>query len=220
VAAARQATLRFWFEPALRRFVFRSPAGASLTLELRLDHGPIGFGRLPLVSGRALDEIGSVAVNGLTGNVVSQFEAELGRWIDRPALILDLRQNQGGDSSLGHPIMAHLIQQPARVGWPSQMLQPATSLRFTGAVAVLVGPVTHSAAESLAHNLKDSGRATFVGMQLGQRAGVLPDSARCRLSSRDAAGAGALGLGRAHGRRRPLSTALRRTDLHGVRRRP
>ena len=37
VAAAQQATRRFWFEPARRRFVFRSPTGASLTLELPLD---------------------------------------------------------------------------------------------------------------------------------------------------------------------------------------
>lgn len=163
VAAARQATRRFWFEPAARRFVFRSPAGTSLVLELSLDRSPFGFGSQPLVAGRAHEEIGYVAVNSMTGDVVSQFEAELARWIDKPALILDLRLNQGGNSALAHPIMAHLIQQPARVLWPSQLLQPAASLRFAGAIAVLVGPITHSAAESLAHNFKDSGRATFVG---------------------------------------------------------
>src|SRR5262249_11744176 len=43
VAAARQATRRFWFEPAERRFTFRSPAGESLTLEVRLDR-PLAAG--------------------------------------------------------------------------------------------------------------------------------------------------------------------------------
>lgn len=163
VAAARQATRRFWFEPAQRRFAFRSPAGAEVTLELTLDRAPGAFGRLPLVSSRALDDVAYVAVNSLTGDVVTQFEAQLGPLLDRRALVLDLRQNQGGDSPLGHPIMAHLIQQPTRVVTPAQTLQPSSSLRFNGPVAVLVGPFTHSAAETLAHNLKDSGRATFIG---------------------------------------------------------
>jgi carboxyl-terminal processing protease len=163
VAAAQQATRRFWFEPVARRFTFRSPAGASLTLELRLDRAPFAFGRQPLVSGRAIGEVGYVAVNSLTGDVVSQFEGELARSIDKPALILDLRLNSGGNSGLAHPIMAHLVQQPTRVEWPNQLLQPAATLRFGGSLAVLVGPITHSAAESLAHNLKDSGRATFIG---------------------------------------------------------
>ncbi|HEY2941982.1 MAG TPA: hypothetical protein VGN09_06085, partial [Vicinamibacteria bacterium] len=47
VAAAQQATRRFWFEPPARRFTFRSPAGSSLTLEVRLDRAPFSFGRQP-----------------------------------------------------------------------------------------------------------------------------------------------------------------------------
>jgi hypothetical protein len=163
VAAAQQATRRFWFEPASRRFAFRSPSGIGLTLEVPLDRAPGEFGRLPPASSRTLDDVGYVAVNTMTGDVVAQFEAELARVIDRRALVLDLRRNAGGNSNLGHPIMAHLIQRPARVQWPSETLQPSSSLRFGGPIAVLVGPITHSAAESLAHNFKDSGRATFVG---------------------------------------------------------
>ncbi len=163
VAAARQATTRFWFERVERRFTFRSPAGASLTLEVRLDRTPTAGGTQVLVTGRALGDVAYISVDSLSGDVVSQFEAELAKRVDKPALILDLRRNSGGSSGLGLPIIAHLIDQPTRVEWPSQVLQPAASLRFTGHVAALVGPVTHSAAESLAHNLKDSGRATFIG---------------------------------------------------------
>jgi len=163
VAAAAQATRRFWFEPVARRFTLRSPSGDAVTLEIRLDRPPAATAAPPLATSRAIAEIGYVSVDSLTGAVVAQFEAELSKMIDKPALILDLRRNTGGDSSLALPIIAHLIQQPTRVGWPSQLLQPASSLRFAGPIAVLIGPVTHSAAESLAHNLKDSGRATFVG---------------------------------------------------------
>jgi C-terminal processing protease CtpA/Prc len=163
VAAAAWATRRYWFESVRRRFAFRSPGGAASTLELSLDRTPYTFGRVPLVSSREVEGVGYVAVNSMTGDVVSQFEGELARLIGLRALVLDLRSNQGGNSALGHPIMAHLIREPARVSWPGETLQPAASLRFAGPVAVLVGPITHSAAESLAHNLKDSGRATFIG---------------------------------------------------------
>lgn len=176
IAAAQQATRRFWFERAARRFDFRSLTGTTLTLELRLDRAPEAFSPQPIVSGRALGQIGYVAVNSLTGDVVSQFEAELGRLIDRAALVLDLRRNTGGNSGLAHPIMAHLIQQPTRVEWPNQVLQPAAGLRFTGPLAVLVGPITHSAAESLAHNLKDSGRATFIGTPTAGSSGNGPQA--------------------------------------------
>jgi len=163
VAAAAQATRRFWFEPVARRFTLRSPSGDAVTLEIRLDRPSAATAAPPLATSRAIGEIGYVSVDSLTGAVVAQFEAELSKVIDTPALILDLRRNTGGDSSLALPIIAHLIQQPTRVGWPSQLLQPASNLRYRGPVAVLIGPVTHSAAESLAHNLKDSGRATFIG---------------------------------------------------------
>jgi carboxyl-terminal processing protease len=49
-------------------------------------------------------------------------------------------------------------------------------LHYDGPVAVLVGPVTHSAAESLAHNLKDSGRATFIGSATAGSTGNGPQS--------------------------------------------
>jgi carboxyl-terminal processing protease len=163
VAAVRQATRRFWFEPVDRRFTFRSPVGETVTLEVRLDRAPASVAAEPLVTGQARGDVAYVAIDALTGDVVSQFESALARLIDKPALILDLRRNSGGNSGLGLPILAHLINGPTRVEWPSQVLQPAATLRFTGRIAALVGPVTHSAAESLAHNLKDSGRATFIG---------------------------------------------------------
>ena len=176
IAAAQQVTWRFWFEPAARQLTFRSPGGTDLTLEVRLDRASSGIDPLPLVTGQAFGESGYIAVNGLTGNVVSEFERFLGGRIDRPALILDLRRNQGGDSSLGHPIMAHLIRQPTPVILPSQTLQPSATLRFTGDLAVLVGPITHSAAESLAHNLKDSRRGTFIGTETAGSSGNGPET--------------------------------------------
>jgi carboxyl-terminal processing protease len=176
VAAAAQATRRFWFEPAARRYTLRSPSGDAATLEIRLDRPPAAAAAPPLASSRAIGEIGYVSVDALTGGVVAQFEAELSKVIDKPALILDLRRNTGGDSILALPIIAHLIQQPTRVEWPSQLLQPASNLHYDGPVAVLVGPVTHSAAESLAHNLKDSGRATFIGSATAGSTGNGPQS--------------------------------------------
>jgi hypothetical protein len=77
VAAAQQASRRFWFEPAPRRFTFRDPTGTTVTLEVRLDRASSASSAPPIVSSRARADVGYVAVNSLTGNVVSLFESEL-----------------------------------------------------------------------------------------------------------------------------------------------
>jgi hypothetical protein len=74
VAAAAQATRRFWFEPAARRYTLRSPSGDAATLEIRLDRPPAAAAAPPLASSRAIGEIGYVSVDALTGGVVAQFE--------------------------------------------------------------------------------------------------------------------------------------------------
>ncbi len=176
VAAAGDARRRYWYEPPVRHYRLVSPGGASLELDLPLDRPVTPSGSSTVVTSRLLGDVGYVAVNALGGDVVPQFETELAKVIDSPALVLDLRQNTGGSSDLGHPIVAHLIQQPTRVALPDRTLQPDPNLRYAGPLVVLVGPVTHSAAESLAYNLYDTHRATFIG---GETAGSSGNGPEC-----------------------------------------
>jgi carboxyl-terminal processing protease len=174
-AAAGDARRRFWFEPSVRHYRLVSPQGATLDLDLSLDQPQGTSGSPTVVTSRLLGAIGYVAVNALTGDVVAQFEAELAKVIGSSALILDLRRNTGGNSPLGHPIIAHLIERPTPVVLPDQTLQPHPTLRYPGPLVVLVGPVTHSAAESLAHNLYDAHRATFIGAPTAGSSGNGPE---------------------------------------------
>ena len=129
-----------------------------------------------MVASQSFGDIGYVAVNGLTGDVVQQFEAELPEVAGRRALILDLRRNTGGNSAFGHPIVAHLIERPTSVVLPAQLLQPDPTLRFSGPLVVLIGPITHSAAESTAYNLHDGGRGTFIGLPTAGSSGNGPET--------------------------------------------
>jgi carboxyl-terminal processing protease len=101
------------------------------------------------------------------------------------ALILDLRDNGGGNSSVGFTILATLIDKPVPIAFwqtrdykpvfrawdrpitmmsaPGGDLPPDSAHHFSGPVVVLTSPRTFSAAEDFLVAFDQSGRGTIVG---------------------------------------------------------
>lgn len=107
---------------------------------------------------------------------------------DARGLILDLRQNGGGDADTANLLLASLIDPETtsvqsietRSGLTPQAL-PATSLpRFASdrPIAVLVDRRTGSAAEFLAYSLQSEKRAVVIGSRTGGAAHMIGEPTR------------------------------------------
>jgi C-terminal processing protease CtpA/Prc len=116
---------------------------------------------------------------------VRQFEEAFDKILAAKGLILDLRDNGGGSSSVGYAILARLIDKPVEGShWKTRQylpafrvwgreeqwyegthgtIQPSEGTRYHGPVAVLTGPATASAAEDLVVAFQTSGRGKVVG---------------------------------------------------------
>ncbi len=111
------------------------------------------------------------------------FDAESRRWLSRqlkahraaPAVILDLRNNHGGQlfslNLVAGEFFAHRVAMGRMVkrngtDFEEKSLRWA-SAKYTGRVVVLIDRSTYSAAEILAHVLAHHGRATLVGRKTG-----------------------------------------------------
>lgn len=79
--------------------------------------------------------------------------------LERPRLIVDLRNNMGGDSRVIRPLIEEL----------QALRQSKPSMRDPHAVVVLIGPRTQSSASMNALELKRALGATLVGEPTGQR---------------------------------------------------
>ncbi len=102
-------------------------------------------------------------------------------------IIIDIRQNGGGNSGIGDKIIAHFIDHaienyqgnftPVYIGNFSKLnfleiyldlgvkfIKPAKDKVFTGPLVILTSPNTCSAGEDFVRPLKESGRATIIGM--------------------------------------------------------
>lgn len=116
------------------------------------------------VQGRILsDSIGYLNIRTMRNGVVSCFEREYSKLKHLPHLIIDLRENEGGNSWNGREMCDYLIKadQPHCIQ-PSEIMHPRDDA-FKGHIYLLVGPRTFSAAESFALDLRESGNVTLVG---------------------------------------------------------
>jgi C-terminal processing protease CtpA/Prc len=97
-----------------------------------------------------------------------------------PGLIIDMRQNGGGSGFIADQMAAYFFQEPLVIGnssvydpdkgtWytdpnvPSRFYLPPENMRYTGEVAVLVGPSCVSACEFFSYDMTVEDRASIVG---------------------------------------------------------
>lgn len=170
-------------------------------LHLRLKHRveaipalPGDAGLMEAMAREARERFGGVArVERLDGNVgflelrpllyplsmaADQLSAALRLVADAEALIIDLRQNRGGDPATVAFVCAHLFDEPTHLHTmnfgdgtpPRQSWTPFVPGPVFGGekpLAVLTGATTFSGAEELAYDLQRHGRATVVGERTG-----------------------------------------------------
>jgi len=124
--------------------------------------------------------------------VIEQFDAALDRFMDKPALLIDVRNNRGGDTAIARPIMGRFVRaraayatmrrrEGAGLGEPwTEYIEPRGHL-YSGRAVILVDRFSASMAEGFAMGMRSIAGARIVGTRmsgLGAAIGTktLPDS--------------------------------------------
>ncbi len=201
--------------------VFQNPGGAQQTADLPVVSEvesfqsasfyagqsptalPVEFSILP--SGNAYIKINSFFDNEVL--TIQIWERALAYIRDNkiPAVILDLRQNGGGDGWLANQMAAYFFDKEITVGSESfynkgsgtwftdpggqdVMIPPPAELQNNGPVAVLVGPGCASACEFFSYDMTVNGRAKIVGEYPTEGAGgsieafFMPENTYCQMT--------------------------------------
>ncbi len=119
------------------------------------------------------DSIGYICINSMEGNVIADFKEEFEKLQANPILIIDLRNNGGGNSSYSEEITEYLIQKEQKACVSGKILEPQKNY-YKGKLLVLTGFFTASAAENLVLDLKESGNAVLIGSETGGDTGNRP----------------------------------------------
>ncbi|MBN8593188.1 MAG: PDZ domain-containing protein [Anaerolineae bacterium] len=122
-----------------------------------------------------------------------------------PGVIVDMRQNGGGWGFLADQMAAYFFDEPLVLGFSSsydesrgeffidpesedRFILPREELRYSGPVAVLVGPACSSACELFSYNMTQEDRAAIVGqyptggLSGGQEAFLMPEGIQLQFS--------------------------------------
>ena len=122
-----------------------------------------------------------------------------------PGVVLDMRQNSGGSGWLANQMAAYFFDVETVVGKTARydkstgkfyldpgdeaiMIPPPEDLRYTGRVAVLVGPACASACEFFSYDMTIDNRAAVVGQYPSEGAGgsveafFMPEGIYCQLT--------------------------------------
>lgn len=143
----------------------------------------------PNVDWRRLDEgAGYIAIRSFADDAVTEsFDQALADLRDAPGLIIDVRDNGGGDTAVARPIMGRFITETKpyarmrrREGrglsdfW-TETVEPRGPFTYTRPVVVLTNHWSGSMAEGFPMGMRGLGRATVVGTpMMGLGAAVFP----------------------------------------------
>lgn len=141
--------------------VIRQGKPLMLTVHLQSQYIPEKNKEQDVTWKKLSSKIGYIDVRSMLDGVDKQFSKALTSLSQLPFLIVDIRNNGGGNSSVGDFIAQHLIKGERTI-WNGTKLSPSPD-RYKGKVIILSGPVTVSAAESFLITMKESGDAVVVG---------------------------------------------------------
>lgn len=180
------------------RVGYRNADGKTFVLETRrvdsASFGKAAPGRPPFELRKLPGNVAYVALNGFgDSRAADAFLAAFGQIASSAALVIDLRNNGGGNSSEGYRVLATLTDKPFATGkWATRQYlpsyrawkrpmpdfegkagswQPDGKRHFTGPVAVLTSSGTYSAAEDFMVAYESMGRGTIVGEATGGSTG-------------------------------------------------
>ena len=125
------------------------------------------------------DSIGYLAINTMMSPVLEDFKVAYPQIKDLPYLIIDIRQNGGGNSGNGRDICKYFIRKEQPHCVSSQLMQPEADA-YKGKIYLLTSTITCSAAESFTIDMKESGNVTLVGEATGGDTGNGPRTFRTK----------------------------------------
>lgn len=171
-----------------------TPAGKKMTASFRRLGMPALFGSMPLLRFNVLPgNIGYLQLNSFEDSrIVAMFDSIFPVLSQTSALIIDIRNNGGGNGSNGFEILGYLTSQPFMQGrsvirhfvppyrsWnrPDELditiydWKPYKGKLYDKPVAVLIGPDTYSAAEDFLVAFKSIQRGKLFGETTGGSTG-------------------------------------------------
>jgi carboxyl-terminal processing protease len=170
------ASVFFSYFPTKRKYLVKSDNGLNeviLDLEKIDDRELYNLSIQENVKGEILEEnIGYIALNSMGGSL-AEFETEYVKVEHLPYLIVDVRQNGGGNSGLSEEILAYLIKKPQEACVSRQIIQPHQN-HYKGKLILLISVMTGSAAESFVLDIKESEGAIIVGLPTNGDTGNSP----------------------------------------------
>ncbi len=114
------------------------------------------------------DSIGYLSISSMNSSVVEQFAEVYPTVKDLPYLIIDIRENGGGNSGIGRQLCQYFIRKEqthcvgSRSALKAQIMVPEADA-YKGKIYLLTSTYTFSAAESFAIDMWESGNVTLVG---------------------------------------------------------
>ena len=141
--------------------IIRQGKPLTLTVHLQSQYIPEKNKEQDVIWKKLSSKVGYIDVRSMLDGVDKQFSKALTSLSQLPFLIVDIRNNGGGNSSVGDFIAQHLIKGERTI-WNGTKLSPSADA-YKGKVIVLAGPITVSAAESFLITMKESGDAIVVG---------------------------------------------------------
>ena len=125
------------------------------------------------IQSRIINEIaGYLSIKFMFGDI-SDFVNEYLKVFHLPYLIIDLRENIGGNSDFSEEIASYLIQSYSIASVSGRRIEPNENY-YRGTLILLVGPKTASAAESFVLDIKENGNGIIVGSETSGDTGNNP----------------------------------------------
>lgn len=108
------------------------------------------------------DSIGYIAINTMMDGVIESFVSDFKKVSNLPYLIIDVRNNEGGNSGNGRELCRYFIHEKQPHCIDNKEMSPADN-PYKGKVVLLTSPITFSAAESFVIDMKESGDIVLIG---------------------------------------------------------
>lgn len=108
------------------------------------------------------DSIGYIVINTMMDGVLESFSADFNKVRNLPYLIVDIRNNEGGNSGNGRELCKYFIHSEQPHCIDNKVMTPSDNA-YHGKVLLLISPITFSAAESFAIDMKESGNVILIG---------------------------------------------------------
>lgn len=128
-------------------------------------------------SKRLNDSIGYIAINTMMDGVLESFISDFNKVRNLPNLIIDVRNNEGGNSGNGRELCRYFIHHDQPHCIDNKTMSPMDNA-YQGKVILLTSPMTFSAAESFVIDMKGSGDVILVGEPTAGDTGNHPQTFR------------------------------------------